>query len=67
MILPFSSLVPLGSFGNPGISCKDIAERKSYPLGDGKYWIKPTGSEQFSVYCDMTTDGGKTKYFQVNK
>ena len=29
-----------------------------YSTGDGYYWIDPTGSETFEVYCDMTTDSG---------
>lgn len=43
----------------PGLSCKDIADRQVYSQGDGEYWIAPDGSNNsFIVYCDMTTDGG---------
>ncbi|XP_022780825.1 uncharacterized protein LOC111322054 [Stylophora pistillata] len=44
---------------NPGISCKDIADRRGDLLTNGEYWIAPTASsDSFVVYCDMTTDGG---------
>lgn len=38
-------------------SCLDIL-RSGYSKGDGVYTINPTGKENISVYCDMTTDGG---------
>ena len=29
--------------------------------GDGKYWIDPANDgKHLKVFCDMTTDGGKT-------
>ena len=50
----------LGKVMEPGLSCKDIADRLVYSQGDGEYWIAPAGSNNsFIVYCDMTTDGGK--------
>jgi len=49
----------------PGLSCKDIAERQLYSQGDGEYWIAPDGSNNsFLAYCDMTTDGGE-RVFEV--
>ncbi|XP_058961202.2 uncharacterized protein [Pocillopora verrucosa] len=50
----------LGSHrSNPGLSCKDIADKRGELLTDGEYWIAPrTSSDSFVVYCDMTTDGG---------
>lgn len=52
----------LGShMSNPGLSCKDIADKRGELLTDGEYWIAPRASrDSFVVYCDMTTDGGKT-------
>ena len=41
----------------PSISCKVILEQ-GYSAGDGIYWIDPTGSGPFQVYCDMTTNSG---------
>ncbi|NCU39552.1 hypothetical protein EOL99_01510 [Candidatus Falkowbacteria bacterium] len=51
---------PYGSSqDSPGLSCKDILETNPSAQGlDGLYWINPSGSETFQVYCDMTTDGG---------
>ena len=51
----------LGKYiSEPGLSCKDIADRQVYSLGDGEYWIAPdVSNNSFIVYCDMTTDGGK--------
>ena len=51
----------LGKYiSEPGLSCKDIADRQVYSQGYGEYWIAPGGSNNsFIVYCDMTTDGGK--------
>ena len=40
--------------------------------GDGKYWIDPANDgKHLKVFCDMTTDGGKTTkiffaYFQIS-
>ena len=45
------------SSGRPGIDCQQIID-SGYSTGDGIYWIDPTGSGAFEVYCDMTTDGG---------
>lgn len=49
-----------GWFSNhPGQSCKDIVD-SGYSRGDGVYWIDPENNgNPLSVYCDMTTDGGK--------
>ena len=45
----------------PGSSCKDIMISGD-AQGDGEYWIDPTASgDPFTVFCDMTTDGGKNK------
>ncbi|GAB5389247.1 MAG: hypothetical protein Alpg2KO_22150 [Alphaproteobacteria bacterium] len=38
-------------------SCLDILQN-SESTGDGTYTVDPTGSDSFSVHCDMTTDGG---------
>ncbi|XP_031570575.1 uncharacterized protein LOC116304918 [Actinia tenebrosa] len=42
----------------PGHSCQNI-KWTGEDIGDGRYWINPgnTGTP-FTVYCDMTTDGG---------
>ena len=63
----FSILVPVGSFDNPGISCKHIADNKIHSLVDGRYWIQPPGLKQMPVYCDMTTDEGRKEYFVILK
>ena len=40
-------------------SCKDIVTSGD-AQGDGEYSIDPTASgNPFTVFCDMTTDGGK--------
>ncbi len=41
---------------NIGVSCLDILNN-GWSLGDGNYNITPN-SEEFEVYCDMTSDGG---------
>jgi len=38
-------------------SCKEIMDNW-FSKGDGKYWINPTGTGSFQVYCDMTSEGG---------
>ena len=38
-------------------SCLDILEG-GFSMGDGDYTIDLNGSGSFTVYCDMTTDGG---------
>lgn len=38
-------------------SCLDILNNNGSE-GDGIYYIDPTGSSPYPVYCDMTTDGG---------
>lgn len=39
------------------ISCKEILDN-GHNDGNGVYWIDPTGSNAFQIYCDMTTDSG---------
>lgn len=42
----------------PYSSCRDVHPSN----GDGEYSIDPTLSgNPFTVYCDMNTDGGKSK------
>ncbi|XP_031560802.1 uncharacterized protein LOC116296840 [Actinia tenebrosa] len=42
----------------PGKSCLTIKSLGQH-TGDGRYWIDPTSTgNPFTVYCDMTTDGG---------
>lgn len=38
------------------VSCRDILDNGA-STGDGFYWINPTGSHQFQVWCDMTGGG----------
>ncbi len=47
----------LGSESNPGVSCKDILSKRP-GVESGFYWIDPTGSDGFQVYCDMVSGGG---------
>lgn len=42
-------------------SCKDIYDNNE-SFGNGTYWIKPSGSSDYQVYCDMS-DGGWTLIF----
>lgn len=43
----------------PGVSCKDINDSHDN-LTSGEYWIDPSNSnDPFTVFCDMTTDGGE--------
>jgi hypothetical protein len=45
--------------GRKAASCIDYLRNGSYQMeGDGAYWIDPSGSAPYRVYCDMTTDGG---------
>jgi len=40
-------------------SCNDLLLKDSSKKNkDGVYYINPTGTGSFQVYCDMTTDGG---------
>jgi hypothetical protein len=41
----------------PALDCLDILD-EGYDDGDGNYWIDPTGTSTYQVYCDMSTDGG---------
>ena len=44
-----------------GHSCKEMKDLGE-SRGDGEYWIDPGNTGQpFTVYCDMTTDGGIPK------
>ena len=46
----------------PGLSCKDISDSHK-DLASGVYWIDPTDSSNpFTVFCDMTTDGGEMNH-----
>lgn len=38
-------------------SCLDILNNGA-SMGNGTYWIKPQGLNEFQVHCDMTTEGG---------
>lgn len=52
----------------PGYSCKDIRDSGD-SHGDGEYWIDPDKSgNPLKIYCDMTTDGGKTwRFYKINE
>ena len=51
----------------PGLSCKDISDSHK-DLASGVYWIDPTDSSNpFTVFCDMTTDGGEMNHFNHSK
>jgi hypothetical protein len=52
-----SSIYYLGRDSSVGASCLDILNSGD-SSGDGIYQISPNGLDPFSVYCDMTTDGG---------
>ncbi|MBO87248.1 MAG: hypothetical protein CL927_18020 [Deltaproteobacteria bacterium] len=41
----------------PGLDCLDILTTDP-TAPDDIYWIDPTGSDAYEVFCDMTTDGG---------
>ena len=48
------------SSSSPGDSCKHIRELR-VSLEDGEYWIDPEkNGNPLKVFCDMTTDGGKS-------
>jgi len=47
----------LGSESNPGASCNDILSQQP-GSESSSYWIDPSGSDGFQVYCDMVSDGG---------
>ena len=54
------SLENFGSSSSPGDSCKHIRESRD-SLEDGEYWIDPEkNGNPLKVFCDMTTDGGKS-------
>ncbi|MFN2548023.1 MAG: fibrinogen-like YCDxxxxGGGW domain-containing protein [Myxococcales bacterium] len=53
----FVALTPGTDPSRAATSC--LALHQANPsLPDGAYWINPTGSAPFPVWCDMTTDGG---------
>jgi hypothetical protein len=47
----------IGGKENPGLSCKDILDKKGPRNSANLYWINP-GSGTIQVLCDMETDGG---------
>jgi hypothetical protein len=48
-----------------GTTCYTLKQEFS-TLGDGTYWIKPSGvSSAFQAFCDMTTEGGGYTYYPV--
>ena len=47
----------MGSQEKPGKSCRGILQSLG-AANSGRYWIDPVESGPFTVYCDMTTDGG---------
>ena len=54
-----TALVSGWYFHQPGHSCKSIRDSGDFKR-DGDYWIDPeSNGNPLSVYCDMTTDGGK--------
>ena len=49
----------------PGVSCLGLLDAGD-SVGDGTYWIDPSGTETFPAICDMTTEGGGYTYFAVD-
>ena len=41
----------------PALSCAEVLSVLP-TAADGEYWLDPTGSAPFQVWCDMTTDSG---------
>ena len=61
----FSSVAIRGLYyTKPGHSCIDIRDSGD-SKGDGKYWIDPEKrGNPLNVFCDMKTDGGKTRMYK---
>ena len=61
MYIAFPSVAVRGLYkDSPGHSCKDIRDSGFFQK-DREYWIDPEkNGKPIKVYCDMTTDGGKT-------
>jgi len=51
------SVLGYGSMMFPANHCRHVVESGS-ALGDGQYWIDPSGTDAYEAYCDMSTDGG---------
>ena len=58
----YSILVPLGSISElPADSCREIKKSEGGQAVSGYYWLDlEKNGESLKVYCDMTTDNGKS-------